>query len=139
MPITAYMDLLDNILDASINLRDAHLNNGFQDGYDACLASETGFVTGEDLGFHRGCFDVWNSVIRAEPASFSTRVQKKIKEMDELVLFVPKETSSMVFSCIEPNEKGNSTTGSQGNAKRLGRDLRCWKNTATYFCIVEPK
>nr|GEY41684.1 hypothetical protein [Tanacetum cinerariifolium] len=54
-------------------------NNGHEVGL------ETGFVTGEDLGFHRGCFDVWNSVIRAEPASFSTRVQKKIKEMDELV------------------------------------------------------
>lgn len=47
-------------------------------------------------------------------------------------LFVPKETLSLVFSRIEPNEKGNSTTGSQGNAKRVSRDLKLF----SYFCTL---
>ncbi|KVH91118.1 Essential protein Yae1, N-terminal [Cynara cardunculus var. scolymus] len=93
------MDPLDDIFGSSLNLEDAHLNEGFQEGYDAGLASgkddgrevglRTGFVTGEELGFYRGCIDVWNSVIRVEPTCFSTRVQKNIKEMDELVTKYP--------------------------------------------------
>ncbi|KAI3693395.1 hypothetical protein L6452_33230 [Arctium lappa] len=93
------MDPPNDIFGSSLTLEDAHLNEGFQEGYNAGLASgkddgrevglRTGFVTGEELGFYRGCIDVWNSVIRVEPTCFSTRVQKKIKEMDELVAKYP--------------------------------------------------
>ncbi|GKC24014.1 hypothetical protein Tco_1026164 [Tanacetum coccineum] len=93
------MDHLEDIFGASVNLEDTHLNDGFQEGYEAGFASgkddghevglKTGFITGEELGFYRGCVDVWNSVIRVEPTCFSTRVQKKIKEMDESVSKYP--------------------------------------------------
>ncbi|PWA55736.1 essential protein Yae1 [Artemisia annua] len=82
------MDYLDDIFGASVNLEDAHLKDGFQEGYEAGFAEvglKTRFRTGEELGFYRGCIDVWNSVIRVEPTCFFPRVQKKIKEMDELV------------------------------------------------------
>ncbi|XP_076955829.1 uncharacterized protein LOC143630801 [Bidens hawaiensis] len=92
-------DMLDDVFGESLNLEDAHLNEGFQEGYETGLASgqddgrqvglKTGFTTGEELGFYRGCIDVWNSVIRVEPTCFSARVQKNIKEMDELVSKYP--------------------------------------------------
>ncbi|XP_076886707.1 uncharacterized protein LOC143536655 [Bidens hawaiensis] len=93
------VDMLDDIFGESLNLEDTHLNQGFQEGYETGLASgkddgrqvglKTGFTTGEELGFYRGCIDVWNSVIRVDPTCVSTRVQKKIKEMDELVSKYP--------------------------------------------------
>ncbi|XP_076910385.1 uncharacterized protein LOC143568004 [Bidens hawaiensis] len=93
------MDILDDIFGESLNLEDSHLTEGFQEGYEAGLASgkddgrevglKTGFTTGEELGFYGGCIDVWNSIIRVEPTCFSTRVQKNIKEMDELVCKYP--------------------------------------------------
>ncbi|PWA66508.1 essential protein Yae1 [Artemisia annua] len=93
------MDHQDDIFGASVNLEDTHLKDGYQEGYEAGFASgkddghevglKTGFITGEELGFYRGCIDVWNSVIRVEPTCFTTRVQKKIKEMDELVSKYP--------------------------------------------------
>nr|XP_043622491.1 protein LTO1 homolog isoform X2 [Erigeron canadensis] len=93
------MDLSDDIFGASINLEDIHLNEGFKEGYDTGFASgkddgrevglKTGFITGEELGFYRGCIDVWKSVLRVEPTCFSARVQKNIKEMDELVTKYP--------------------------------------------------
>ncbi|CAI9277980.1 unnamed protein product [Lactuca saligna] len=95
---TCYMDL-DDIFGPSLNLEDTHLKEGYQEGYNTGFASgkddghevgiKTGFITGEELGFYRGCIDVWTSVIQIEPTCFSTRVQKKIKEMDELVSKYP--------------------------------------------------
>ncbi|KAD4180350.1 hypothetical protein E3N88_28941 [Mikania micrantha] len=93
------MDIRDDIFGESLNLEDTHLKEGFQEGYEAGFASgkddgrevglKTGFTTGEELGFYRGCIDVWKSVIRVEPSCFSARVQKNIKEMDELVSKYP--------------------------------------------------
>lgn len=90
---------VDDVFGESLTLEDTHLNEGFQEGYETGLASgqddgrevglKTGFTTAEELGFYRGCVDVWNSVIRVEPTCFSTRVQKNIKEMDELVSKYP--------------------------------------------------
>ncbi|XP_075509951.1 uncharacterized protein LOC142546235 [Primulina tabacum] len=37
------------------------------------------------LGFYRGCINVWKSAIRIDPACFSVRIQKTIKQMDELL------------------------------------------------------
>ncbi|KAI3710912.1 hypothetical protein L2E82_40708 [Cichorium intybus] len=89
----------DDIFGDSLNLEDTHLNEGYKEGYDTGFASgkddgrevglKTGFITGEELGFYRGCIDIWISMIRVEPTCFSTRVQKKIKEMDELVSKYP--------------------------------------------------
>ncbi|KAK4353003.1 hypothetical protein RND71_028521 [Anisodus tanguticus] len=48
-----------------------------------------GFRIGEELGFYRGCIDVWNAAILSEPTCFSSRVQKGIKQMDELMCQYP--------------------------------------------------
>ncbi|KAL4567052.1 hypothetical protein LXL04_022623 [Taraxacum kok-saghyz] len=90
---------LDDIFGDSLNLEDTHKNEGYQEGYDTGFASgkddgrevgiKTGFITGEELGFYRGCIDVWTSVVRVDPTCFSNRVQKKIKEMDDLVSKYP--------------------------------------------------
>lgn len=60
---------------------------GKDDGREVGLKTE--FINGEELGFYRGCIDVWTSVIRVEPTCFSKSAQKKIKEMDELVSKYP--------------------------------------------------
>ncbi|PWA60507.1 Essential protein Yae1, N-terminal [Artemisia annua] len=66
------MDHLDDIFGASVNLEDTHLKDGFQDGFafgkDAKheVGLQTGFITGEELGFYKGCIDVWNCVIQVE-------------------------------------------------------------------------
>ncbi|GJU62536.1 hypothetical protein Tco_1244371 [Tanacetum coccineum] len=62
------MDHLDDIFGASVNLEDTHLKDGFQEGYEA------GFASGKDDGHEVG---------------LKTGVQKKIKEMDELVSKYP--------------------------------------------------
>lgn len=92
------MDLYDRF-GPSLNLEDTHLKEGFQEGYDTSFASgkddgrevglKTGFINGEELGFYRGCIDIWTSLIRVKPTCFSKRIQKKIKEMDELVSKYP--------------------------------------------------
>ncbi|MFS7971291.1 putative essential protein Yae1 [Helianthus anomalus] len=97
--IVSRMDIPDDIFGESLNLEDTHLNEGYQEGYETGFASgkddgrevglKTGFTTGEELGFYRGCIDVWNAVIRVEPSCYSARVQKKIKEMDELLSKYP--------------------------------------------------
>uniref|UniRef100_A0A803PNW0 Essential protein Yae1 N-terminal domain-containing protein n=1 Tax=Cannabis sativa TaxID=3483 RepID=A0A803PNW0_CANSA len=85
----------DDIFDSSLNLEEAHLKEGFNEGYKDGLDSgkedgkqvglKTGFEIGEELGFYKGCVDIWNSVIHVDPTQFSSRVQKGIKQMEELI------------------------------------------------------
>ncbi|EXB62290.1 hypothetical protein L484_022178 [Morus notabilis] len=86
---------MDDIFDSSLNLEETHLKEGFDEGYkDGLIAGKgeaeevglkVGFEVGEELGFYRGCVDVWNSVVRVDPTLFSSRVQKGIKQMKELI------------------------------------------------------
>ncbi|KAH0459252.1 hypothetical protein IEQ34_012066 [Dendrobium chrysotoxum] len=67
---------------------------GFRDGYrDGVPFGEVegrevglkhGFQVGEELGFYRGCVEVWKSAIRIDPNSFSSSVQKRIDQLSEL-------------------------------------------------------
>ena len=70
---------------------DEGLSDGLHIGKDEAryVDLKSGFETGEELGFYRGCIDVWNSAIKIDPLCFSTRVQKSIKQMDELVSKYP--------------------------------------------------
>ncbi|XP_060189075.1 uncharacterized protein LOC132618029 [Lycium barbarum] len=89
----------EDIFDSSLNLGDTDYNEGYSEGYSNGLASgrderrdvglKTGFETGEELGFYRGCIDVWNVAILVQPNCFSSRVQKSIKQMDELLQKYP--------------------------------------------------
>ncbi|WCJ30650.1 transferases folic acid binding [Euphorbia peplus] len=86
---------IEDIFDSSLNLEETHLKEGYEEGYKHGILEgkeearetglKTGFVVGEELGFYRGCVDVWNSVIRVDPNVFSPRIQKFVKEMEVLI------------------------------------------------------
>ncbi|KAL5976413.1 hypothetical protein ACLOJK_020744 [Asimina triloba] len=87
---------LEDIFESSLNLEEIHFNEGFRDGYKDGLISgreegrevglKLGFEMGEELGFYRGCLDVWKSILRIQPpTAFSSRVQKNMKQMEELL------------------------------------------------------
>ncbi|KAL6136780.1 hypothetical protein ACLB2K_062075 [Fragaria x ananassa] len=86
---------MDDIFGESLNLEEIHIKQGFDDGHkDGLVAGKeeakqvglkVGFEVGEELGFYKGCVDVWNSAIRVDPTRFSTRVQKGVRHMEELV------------------------------------------------------
>ncbi|OIS97098.1 PREDICTED: oral cancer-overexpressed protein 1 homolog [Nicotiana attenuata] len=89
----------EDIFDSSLNLEDTHYKEGYSEGYSSGLASgkneghevglKTGFEVGEELGFYRGCVDIWNAAIHIQPNCFSSRVQKSIRQMDELLKKYP--------------------------------------------------
>ncbi|OVA13899.1 Essential protein Yae1 [Macleaya cordata] len=90
---------IEDIFDSSLNLEETHFEEGFKEGYNDGLVSgkqegkevglKLGFEVGEELGFYQGCIDVWNSAIRVEPNCFSSRVQKSIKQMEDLIKKYP--------------------------------------------------
>ncbi|XP_073278908.1 uncharacterized protein [Primulina huaijiensis] len=89
------MDSIEDIFESSLNLEETHFKEGYKEGYADGLLSgkeegcqvglKTGFEIGEELGFYRGCINVWNSAIQIDAACFSVRIQKTIKQMDELL------------------------------------------------------
>lgn len=112
---TTQFSSMEDIFDSSLNLEDTHLNEGFKEGYNDGLLSgkdegrqvglKSGFQIGEELGFYRGCIDVWNSAIHLDSSCFSSRVQKAIKQMDELVQKYPfsdpeKESASDIMDSL---------------------------------------
>ncbi|MBA0855084.1 hypothetical protein Goshw_008981 [Gossypium schwendimanii] len=93
------MDSAEDIFDSSLNLEETHYQEGYKEGYNHGVTTgkeegkevglKTGFETGEELGFYKGCVDVWNSAIQIDPTRFSTRVQRGIKQMQELIQKYP--------------------------------------------------
>ncbi|OAY46613.1 protein LTO1 homolog [Manihot esculenta] len=87
---------IQDIFESSLNLEDTHYGEGYSHGVVAGkeearqVGLKTGFEVGEELGFYRGCVDVWNSAIRIDPTALSTRVQKSIKQMEELIEKYPR-------------------------------------------------
>ncbi|KAI3877557.1 hypothetical protein MKW92_039918 [Papaver armeniacum] len=49
------------------------------------INGESGFKDGAELGHIQGCLDVWNSTLNIEPNCFSSRIQKNIKQLNELI------------------------------------------------------
>ncbi|KAL7139396.1 hypothetical protein ABFS83_09G048000 [Erythranthe nasuta] len=103
------MDSIEDIFESSLKLEETHFNDGYDEGYADGLISgkeegqqvglKTGFEIGEELGFYRGCVDVWNSAIRVDPNFISARMQKTIKQMDELL---------HSYSILEPEKESGS-------------------------------
>ncbi|KAL0331993.1 UNVERIFIED_CONTAM: hypothetical protein Scaly_2100800 [Sesamum calycinum] len=93
------MDSIVDIFESSLNLEETHFKEGYDEGYADGLISgkqegeqvglKTGFEVGEELGFYRGCVDVWNSAVRVDPNFVSARIQKSIKQMDDLLQKYP--------------------------------------------------
>lgn len=83
-----------DIFESSVNIEDQHIqqgyNEGFKDGVELGKSEgrdvglKTGFETGEELGFYRGCINIWKAAIEVEPTLFSARVQKNLKQLEEL-------------------------------------------------------
>lgn len=86
---------IEDIFDSSLNLEETHFKEGYNEGYSQGLMSgkeeaeqtglKMGFGIGEELGFYRGCVDVWNSAILVDPTRFSTRLKESMKKMEELI------------------------------------------------------
>jgi flagellar biosynthesis/type III secretory pathway protein FliH len=119
------MDSTEDIFSSSLNLEDIHFKEGFEEGYKDGLASgkdegrevglKTGFEIGEELGFYRGCVDVWNSAIEVDSTCFSSRVQKSIKHMEELLRTYPisdpeNESVSAIMDSLRLKFKAISAT-----------------------------
>lgn len=93
------MEETEDMFESSLNLEEIHFKEGYAEGYGHGLDQgkeegqqvglKVGFEAGEELGFYQGCIIVWNSVIQVDPTRFSDRVQKMIKQMDELVAKYP--------------------------------------------------
>ncbi|XVE49856.1 hypothetical protein DITRI_Ditri01bG0116100 [Diplodiscus trichospermus] len=93
------MASIEDIFYSSLNLEETHYQEGYREGFNHGITTgkeearqvglKTGFETGEELGFYKGCVDVWNSAIEIDPTRFSTRLQKCIKQMHELIQKYP--------------------------------------------------
>lgn len=93
------MDTVVDIFDSSLNLEETHYQEGYKEGYSHGITTgkeearqvglKTGFETGEELGFYKGCVDVCSSAIQIDPTRFSTRFQKGVKQMQELIQKYP--------------------------------------------------
>ncbi|TVU41519.1 hypothetical protein EJB05_15047, partial [Eragrostis curvula] len=87
-----------DFFESSVLLDQTHYQEGFRDGYADGWASgkeegrklglNIGFQVCEELGFYKGCLDVWTSVACTDQGAFSDRV-KNIEQMDALVSTYP--------------------------------------------------
>ncbi|GER29461.1 oral cancer overexpressed protein 1 [Striga asiatica] len=86
---------IEDIFASSLNLEETHFKEGYGEGHaDGLIAGKeegrqvglkTGFEVGEELGFYRGCVGIWSSAVRVDPDFVSARIQRMIKQMDELL------------------------------------------------------
>ncbi|CDP04797.1 unnamed protein product [Coffea canephora] len=99
MAVSVEPNSIEGIFDSSLNLEETHVKEGYNEGYADGLVSgeedgrqvglKTGFEIGEELGFYKGCIDVWNSAIQVDSNCFSSRVVRRIKQMEELLSKYP--------------------------------------------------
>ncbi|GAB4859547.1 hypothetical protein Ancab_011015 [Ancistrocladus abbreviatus] len=92
---SASVDEIVDIFASSVSLEKTHIQEGYAEGYRDGLVIgrqgghevglKHGFQAGQELGFYRGVVDVWICVIQVDPRCFSTRVQKNIQQLRELV------------------------------------------------------
>ncbi|KAK8963895.1 hypothetical protein KSP40_PGU010915 [Platanthera guangdongensis] len=87
---TISTDFLESTVLLDQTLYDEGFRDGYRDGMDSGkeegreVGLKHGFQVGEELGFYRGCVEIWKSAIRIDGNSFSSRVQKRIGELSEL-------------------------------------------------------
>ncbi|CAN7063627.1 unnamed protein product [Brassica oleracea var. botrytis] len=95
----------EDIFDCILRLEETHIQQGFDEGYEAGLASgredarhlglKLGFETGELLGFYKGCSSLWNSP--ALLAHLSPQLHKHLHDfqalLDKFPLLDPEDES----------------------------------------------
>ncbi|KAH0984470.1 hypothetical protein GBA52_011647 [Prunus armeniaca] len=136
---------MEDILEPAVNLVENLHKEGFDEGYgDGLVAGKEeakevglkhGFEVGEELGFYRGCLDVWNSAIRVDLTPFSLRVQKGVKQMEELIEKYPvmepeDESVQDVMEALRLKFRAvcaSMATDEQGGEKMLKSMLGCCK------------
>ncbi|XP_010268812.1 PREDICTED: formimidoyltransferase-cyclodeaminase isoform X2 [Nelumbo nucifera] len=144
-PKSSIAKFSDDIFDACVNLEETHFQEGYRDGFNDALALgrqegrevglKLGFQVGEEVGFYRGCVDVWNSAIRVDPTCFSSRIQKSIKQMEELIEKYPiqdpeNESVQEIMDALRSKFKAISATLSmklEYEGKMLKSMLACCK------------
>ncbi|THU64780.1 hypothetical protein C4D60_Mb01t30040 [Musa balbisiana] len=90
---------VSDIFDSVVSLDESLRQEGFEDGYKDGLVSgkeegkevglKMGFQVAEELGFYQGCVDVWNTVIQVDSGAFSSRLQKSVQQLGDLVRKYP--------------------------------------------------
>uniref|UniRef100_A0A0E0LY49 Essential protein Yae1 N-terminal domain-containing protein n=1 Tax=Oryza punctata TaxID=4537 RepID=A0A0E0LY49_ORYPU len=88
-----------DFLEPSVVLDETHYQTGFKNGYSEGLVSrkeegrhvglKNGFRVGEELGFYKGCLDVWTPVVSIDQDAFSARVRKYIEQLAALLRSYP--------------------------------------------------
>ncbi|KAK9677982.1 hypothetical protein RND81_11G180300 [Saponaria officinalis] len=89
----------DDFMDATLNLPETQMKEGYKDGYKDGLTKgkqdayevglKHGFECGEEVGFYRGLVDIWTAAIRIKPDLFSSRVRKSVEQLNELITEYP--------------------------------------------------
>lgn len=90
---------LEDIFESTLHLEDSQLQQGFEDGFRDGVETgkvegrevglEVGFKQGEELGFYRGCADIWKAVIAKDAKTFSVRSKKSIQLLEEQLKAYP--------------------------------------------------
>ncbi|KAL2523452.1 transferase [Forsythia ovata] len=93
------MDFGEDIFEPLLNIEATTYEEAYKEGYADGFVSgkeegrlvglKIGFEMGQELGFYSGCIDIWTSTTRVDPNYFSSRVQKTIKRMDDLLKKYP--------------------------------------------------
>lgn len=90
---------IEDIFESTLHLEDSQLQQGFEDGFQDGVEAgkiegrevglKLGFKQGEELGFYKGCIDIWKSVISKDLKALSARSQRSIQLLDEQVKAYP--------------------------------------------------
>lgn len=138
------MDSKD-FLESSVLLNESQYQEGYKDGFNDGMLSgkdegkdvglKHGFQVGEEIGFYQGCLDIWTSAIKLDPNTFSSRVQKRIEQLQDLVTNYPlldpeneqlqdmMEAIRLKLRIISANLGLSSTLTYEGHPKSSHQDL----------------
>eukprot|EP00250_Pteridium_aquilinum_P012496 c20761_g1_i2 orf=579-1016(+) len=93
------LEQADDIFDSTLNLESLQLHQGFEEGFQDGIEAgkvegrevglKIGFQQGEEIGFYRGCVDIWKAAMAKCPDTFSPRSQKSILLFEEQLKAYP--------------------------------------------------
>eukprot|EP00271_Cylindrocystis_brebissonii_P003701 TRINITY_DN14959_c0_g1_i1.p1 TRINITY_DN14959_c0_g1~~TRINITY_DN14959_c0_g1_i1.p1 ORF type:complete len:156 (+),score=28.59 TRINITY_DN14959_c0_g1_i1:95-562(+) len=92
-------DSSTDIFDSAVDLEREQIEQGFREGYEQGslqarqegreVGLKAGFDTGEEVGFYSGCALVWQAVLAKDPLAFSSRAQRSVTQLVDLIAAVP--------------------------------------------------
>ncbi|KAL9244548.1 hypothetical protein vseg_018317 [Gypsophila vaccaria] len=118
---------MDDFIDATVNLPEAQMAEGYRDGYASGLKKgkedayevglKHGFESGQEIGFYRGLLHIWTPIIRLKPDLFSTRVKKSMEHLNDLIKeypFVDPEDEAKDLLVAKMRSKFKAISGTLG-------------------------